>query len=165
MSKSNGGPARLVESTTQAKLRVTRPPFDAVKTTHLQRGSHRAIGGRGTLPSVPLACKFTGRVYLPREETYVASPKITALPSTEPTLIEPSDLLSLNEVAERLRATEQWVREKCRRRCQNPIPVHNVGRHLLFCWSEVSAWIRNSPRPIHTKHHRRQHSATEKKAA
>ena len=48
-----------------------------------------------------------------------------------------------------------WVREKCRRRCQNPMPVRNVGRHLLFDWVLVSEWINNSPRPVHAPHKRR----------
>jgi hypothetical protein len=48
-----------------------------------------------------------------------------------------------------------WVREKCRRRCSNAMPVRNVGRHLLFDWVLVSEWIRNSPRPVHASHKRR----------
>lgn len=39
-----------------------------------------------------------------------------------------------------------------------PIPVHNLGRHLLFDWVQVSEWIRNTPRPVQTRHVRRQKS-------
>jgi len=42
-----------------------------------------------------------------------------------------------------------------RRRCPNPIPVYNLGRHLVFDWIKVSEWTRNSPRPIHASHRRR----------
>src|SRR6266436_9311068 len=69
--------------------------------------------------------------------------------------IPPQDLIPIEELANRLHQTVAWVREKCRRRCPNPIPVYNLGRHLLFDWIQVSEWIRNSPRPIHARHHRR----------
>jgi len=69
--------------------------------------------------------------------------------------IPPEDLISIEELAKRLHTDVQWVREKCRRRCPNPIPVWNLGRHLLFDWVQVSEWIRNSPRPVHAYHKRR----------
>jgi len=69
--------------------------------------------------------------------------------------IPPEDLISIEELATRLHTSVAWVREKCRRRCPNPIPVYNLGRHLVFDWIKVSEWIRNSPRPIHAIHRRR----------
>jgi excisionase family DNA binding protein len=63
--------------------------------------------------------------------------------------------LSIEEVADRLRTDVGWVREKIRRRSPNPMPVFNVGRHLLFEWEQVAQWVRNSPRPIHAAHKRR----------
>lgn len=68
--------------------------------------------------------------------------------------ISPENLIPVEELARRLHQTKSWVREKCRRRCPNPIPVFNLGRHLLFDWVQVSEWIRNAPRPIHARHHR-----------
>jgi hypothetical protein len=67
----------------------------------------------------------------------------------------PADLISLEQLAERLHVEVAWVREKVRRRSPNPIPCFNVGRHLLFDWGQVSEWIRNSPRPVHATHKRR----------
>lgn len=67
----------------------------------------------------------------------------------------PSDLLAIDEVARRLHADVGWVRQKVRRRSPNPMPVYNLGRHLLFSWSAVCEWIRNSPRPVHAPHIRR----------
>jgi hypothetical protein len=84
------------------------------------------------------------------------------------TPFDPNDLLPIVEVARRLHADVAWVREKCRRRCPNPMPVHNLGRHLVFNWVEVSEWIRKSPRPIHAAHKRRkkpQIEVAKKKAA
>ena len=67
----------------------------------------------------------------------------------------PSDLLPIDEVARRLHCEISWIREKIRRRCPNPLPVYNLGRHLIFEWSKVCEWIRQSGRgQAHTKHHR-----------
>ena len=80
--------------------------------------------------------------------------------------IPPEDLIPIEELAKRLHQTESWVREKCRRRCSNPIPVWNLGRHLLFDWTQVSEWICNNPRPVHARHRRRKKvDADQKKAA
>jgi hypothetical protein len=84
--------------------------------------------------------------------------------------IPPEDLITIEEMARRLRPDVSpekgiaWVREKCRRRSANPIPVHNLGRHLMFEWTKVSEWIRNAPRPVHAPHRRRK-SATKLKVA
>ena len=84
--------------------------------------------------------------------------------------IPPENLITIQEMARRLRPDlpepdgVAWVREKCRRRCSNPIPVFNLGRHLMFDWVQVSEWIRKSPRPVHAPHRRRK-SATKLKVA
>jgi hypothetical protein len=72
-----------------------------------------------------------------------------------PAEFNPTDLLSIEEVAARLKADVAWVREKIRRRCPNPMPVKNLGRHLLFYWPDVCEWIRNCHRPVHAPHIRR----------
>jgi hypothetical protein len=74
-----------------------------------------------------------------------------------------AEFISIEEVARRLHADVPWVREKCRRRCPNAIPVYNLGRHLVFDWAQVVEWVRKSPRPIHAAHKRRKKQ--EKKAA
>jgi hypothetical protein len=79
---------------------------------------------------------------------------VTALSASSP-LFNPDDLLSIEQLAARLRTDVAWVREKIRRRCPNPLPTYNLGRHLLFHWPAVCAWIVNSPRPVHAKHVRR----------
>ena len=82
-----------------------------------------------------------------------ASGVVPAVPISVP--FSPDDLIPIGELARRLHNTEAWVREKTRRRCPNPIPVHNLGRHLMFEWSKVCEWIRNCPRPVHAPHKRR----------
>ena len=69
--------------------------------------------------------------------------------------LAPDQFISIEEVARRLHAEVPWVREKIRRRCPNPIPVFNLGRHLVFDWAQVVEWVRRSPRPIHAAHRRR----------
>jgi hypothetical protein len=77
--------------------------------------------------------------------------------------LAPDQFISIEEVARRLHADVPWVREKIRRRCPNPMPVFNLGRHLVFDWAQVVEWVRKSPRPIHAAHKRRKKQ--EKKAA
>lgn len=82
------------------------------------------------------------------------APTITAAP------IPHENLITIEEMARRLRpdvSAEKgiaWVREKSRRRCPNPIPAYNLGRHLMFEWTAVSEWIRNLSRPVHAAHRR-----------
>jgi hypothetical protein len=73
--------------------------------------------------------------------------------------------ISIEEVARRLHANVGWVREKIRRRSPNPMPVFNLGRHLVFDWQQVCDWVRKSPRPIHAAHKRRWRKKPEGKAA
>ena len=56
--------------------------------------------------------------------------------------IDPSQILTLEEVAARLKVTPRWVYEKSRRRCQNPMPAMRIGRYLRFDWVVVSTWLR-----------------------
>jgi excisionase family DNA binding protein len=60
--------------------------------------------------------------------------------------IDPSQILTLEELASRLKVSERWVYEKSRRRCQNPLPTIRIGRYLRFDWTSVSAWLRQQER-------------------
>jgi len=63
----------------------------------------------------------------------------TALPISP---LDPSQILTLPELAERLKVSQRWVYEKSRRRCQDPLPVIRIGRYLRFNWLDVSEWLR-----------------------
>jgi predicted DNA-binding transcriptional regulator AlpA len=63
-----------------------------------------------------------------------------------PNPIDPSQILTLSELAARLKVSERWVYEKSRRRCQNPLPCIRIGRYLRFDWNSVSAWLRQQER-------------------
>jgi hypothetical protein len=56
--------------------------------------------------------------------------------------LDPAQILTLSELAERLKVSERWVYEKSRRRCQNPLPTIRIGRYLRFDWLSVSSWLR-----------------------
>jgi len=96
---------------------------------------------------------------------------IAVIQSTPVVVIPPENLITIEELARRLRPDVSpekgiaWVREKCRRRSPNPIPAYNLGRHLMFDWTKVSAWIQGLSRPVHAPHRRRKNAAKLKVAA
>jgi hypothetical protein len=77
--------------------------------------------------------------------------------AVESEAFDPADqFITIEEVARRLHTDVGWVREKIRRRCPNPMPAFNVGKHLLFSWPDVCTWIRETGRgEPHVKHSRR----------
>ena len=76
-----------------------------------------------------------------------ASRKQASIPAAVPfPPIDSSQILTLSELAERLKVSERWVYEKSRRRCQNPLPTIRIGRYLRFDWVSVSAWLREQER-------------------
>jgi predicted DNA-binding transcriptional regulator AlpA len=66
-------------------------------------------------------------------------PVVPAVPTSP---IDPSQILTLDETAARLKTSRRWVYEKSRRRCQDPLPVIRIGRYLRFNWLDVSEWLR-----------------------
>jgi hypothetical protein len=56
-------------------------------------------------------------------------------------VIDPNQILTLEDVAARLKVSERWVYEKTRLRCRNPLPCIRMGRYLRFHWIDVSAWL------------------------
>ena len=64
--------------------------------------------------------------------------------------IAPSDIITVEELAARLKVKPTWVYEKMRRRDANPLPVFHVGRYLRFSWTDICAWLRSQARPIPT---------------
>jgi predicted DNA-binding transcriptional regulator AlpA len=54
-------------------------------------------------------------------------------------------LLTADEVAQMLRVSPSWVREKCRERAivrdADPFPHVRLGKYVRFRWSEVSLWL------------------------
>jgi predicted DNA-binding transcriptional regulator AlpA len=58
--------------------------------------------------------------------------------------IEPEQILTPEQLAERLQVAVSWVYEKSRARGKHgsPLPVLRCGRYLRFSWPDVCAWMR-----------------------
>jgi hypothetical protein len=65
------------------------------------------------------------------------------------------DFMTGEMIAGKLNETVEWVNSMCRRRSSNPTPFHNAGSRRFFLYSEVHAWIMNSPKVVHSQHRRR----------
>jgi hypothetical protein len=64
----------------------------------------------------------------------------------ESTPMNPEDILTPDQLAERLRVKVTWVYEKNRRRGQysgDPMPCLRLGRYLRFYWPDICTWLRN----------------------
>jgi hypothetical protein len=66
----------------------------------------------------------------------------TTAPSA-PTPISAADILTVNELAERLKVQPTWVYENQRR--DNPMPALHCGRYLRFSWPAVCTWLAAQP--------------------
>jgi len=67
--------------------------------------------------------------------------KVIAVGTPAPQPIDPTQILTLAEVAQRLKTSNRWVYEKTRRRCPAPLPVMRIGRYCRFYWPAVCAWL------------------------
>jgi excisionase family DNA binding protein len=74
------------------------------------------------------------------------SPVVAVSAPALPAPINPTEILTPEQLAERLQVSPRWIYEKCRRRCDNPLPALRPGRYLRFVWSDVSAWLRSQGR-------------------
>jgi excisionase family DNA binding protein len=61
--------------------------------------------------------------------------------SDEMSSIDPCDLLTPDELDERLKVHKSWVYEKTRRRSRDRLPVMRIGRYMRFHWPEVVSWL------------------------
>jgi excisionase family DNA binding protein len=66
---------------------------------------------------------------------------VSSVPVVAALAIDPQQILTIDELATRLKTSRRWVYEKSRRRCNNPLPVIRIGRYLRFNWIDVSTWL------------------------
>ena len=57
------------------------------------------------------------------------------------------EVLTRDEVAQRLRITKRALDALVMRRC-NPIPSHLVGRRRVFIWNDVIHWLRSNDNAV-----------------
>jgi excisionase family DNA binding protein len=60
--------------------------------------------------------------------------------ATQQQPLNPSDILTPEECAKRLKVRKTWLYEQ-RRSKKNRIPCMAVGRYLRFYWPDVSQWL------------------------
>ena len=59
-------------------------------------------------------------------------------------VLNPADILTPDELAQRLKVDVSWVREKIRARKQGTaprLPHFKAGKYVRFHWPVVSAWL------------------------
>jgi predicted DNA-binding transcriptional regulator AlpA len=61
--------------------------------------------------------------------------------------LDPADLLTPEQLAERLQVKKSWIFEQTRNRAkvrnQQPLPCIRLGKYLRFSWSQVSEWLQS----------------------
>lgn len=61
--------------------------------------------------------------------------------------ISAEEILTVEDLAARLRLPPGWIYEKCRKggnHGQAPFPRIKCGRYLRFVWSDVCRWLRDN---------------------
>jgi predicted DNA-binding transcriptional regulator AlpA len=70
--------------------------------------------------------------------------KLASVP-TNPPRLEPGDILTPEQLAERLQVSTSWVFEQTRQRAKvrndNPLPCIRLGKYLRFSWAQVCEWM------------------------
>jgi hypothetical protein len=51
------------------------------------------------------------------------------------------EILTPEELAQRLKVSVAWITEKRRPRCPNPIPAIPIGKQIRFDWDSVVKWL------------------------
>lgn len=65
-----------------------------------------------------------------------------------PSILEndrPRAVLTVREVAERLRVPASWIYDRTRRRGSDRIPHRKMGKYLRFLAAEVDEWFKSLP--------------------
>jgi predicted DNA-binding transcriptional regulator AlpA len=59
--------------------------------------------------------------------------------------LNPSDLITPDTLAKRLKVRKSWIFEKTRKRARSrdtrPLPTIRLGRYIRFDWNAVSQWM------------------------
>ncbi len=62
----------------------------------------------------------------------------------DPVAMKTEPILTIEDVAQRLRIEPRTVYELTRRRARRPLPVLRVGKFLRFRWSHIEKWLDES---------------------
>ena len=62
--------------------------------------------------------------------------------------LRPADLLTPEQLAERLQVKKSWIFEQTRNRAKvrnaHPLPCIRLGKYIRFSWPQVCKWLENS---------------------
>jgi hypothetical protein len=65
--------------------------------------------------------------------------------TSKPAAMDPTDILTPQELADRLKVDKSWIFEQTRKRAKtrnkNPLPVLRMGKYVRFSWRAVSEWL------------------------
>jgi excisionase family DNA binding protein len=106
------------------------------------------------------ALSFGSPQFIPNLEQIPIMPNKTeqSTPATPVAIAVPLEILTPQQVAERLQLPESWVYEQTRNRASirvaDPLPHMKVGRYLRFKWSDVLAWLERQNRTKQVERHR-----------
>lgn len=63
----------------------------------------------------------------------------------KPAVLDPNDILTPEQLAQRLQVSKSWVfeqtRERAKVRNKKPLPCLRMGKYLRFSWVAVSEWL------------------------
>ena len=75
----------------------------------------------------------------------VASKAAAAVQPIQPTRLDPQDILTPQQLADRLQVSKSWVFEQTRNRAKvrnkNPLPCIRLGKYIRFSWVQVCEWM------------------------
>lgn len=64
---------------------------------------------------------------------------------TQRDALAPEDILTPEQLAERLQVSKSWVfeqtRERAKVRNKTPLPCIRIGKYIRFSWSQVCRWM------------------------
>jgi hypothetical protein len=76
-----------------------------------------------------------------------ASAKLGVMDTGPANRLDPTDILTPQELAQRLKVPKSWVFEQTRQRSKirnkKPLPYIRLGKYLRFDWQAVSDWLRD----------------------
>ena len=73
------------------------------------------------------------------------APKLATVQPSQPVRLDPADILTPEQLAQRLQVKKSWIFEqtRCRAKFRNekPLPCIRLGKYLRFSWVAVCEWM------------------------
>jgi predicted DNA-binding transcriptional regulator AlpA len=73
------------------------------------------------------------------------APKLATGQPSQAARLDPADILTPEQLAQRLQVSKSWVFEQTRNRAKvrsrNPLPCIRLGKYIRFSWIAVCEWM------------------------